>query len=98
MNQNKGGAKVPILGDIPLVGGLFRSINNKDIQNMLSVFVKTEIIRPGGIFAQEMDDLDTISQKNRQAFKEHERQFQNYQNWPGLEPKPVEPQRVLEAR
>ena len=41
LNQSKGGAKVPLLGDIPLIGGLFRSINNSDIQNKLYVFVKS---------------------------------------------------------
>lgn len=98
MNQNKGGAKVPILGDIPLIGGLFRSINNKDMQNKLYVFVKAEIIRPDGVLAQGMGGLDAISEKNRAAFEEHEKEFQTYQNWPGIKPKPVEPPRVLEAR
>ncbi len=98
MNQNKGGAKVPILGDIPLVGGLFRSVNNKDMQNKLYVFVKAEIIRPDGVLAQGMGGLDAISEKNRAAFEEHEKEFQTYQNWPGIKPKPVEPPRVLEAR
>lgn len=98
MNQNKGGAKVPILGDIPLVGGLFRSINNKDMQNKLYVFVKAEIIRPDGVVARKMGELDAISEKNRAAFEEHEEEFQTYQNWPGIKPKPVNPQRVLEAQ
>ncbi len=98
MNQNKGGAKVPILGDIPLIGGLFRSINNKDTQNKLYVFVKAEIIRPGSTLAQTMKELNAISDRNREAFEEHEREFQTYQNWPGVKPKPVEPPRVLEAR
>jgi general secretion pathway protein D len=35
MNQSKGGSKVPILGDIPLIGGLFRTINNEDVQSKL---------------------------------------------------------------
>ena len=26
LNQTKGGGKVPILGDLPLIGGLFRSV------------------------------------------------------------------------
>jgi len=42
MNQVKGGSKVPILGDIPLIGGLFRSINNEDTQSKLYVFVKAK--------------------------------------------------------
>ena len=98
LNQNKGGAKVPLLGDIPLVGGLFRSINNSDIQNKLYVFVKAEIIRPGGTQSQSMAELETLSQKNRAAFEKHESGFQNYQDWPGIKPKPIEPKSVLEAQ
>ena len=30
MNQTKGGSKVPLLGDIPLLGGLFRSVHNSE--------------------------------------------------------------------
>jgi type II secretory pathway component GspD/PulD (secretin) len=98
LNQNKGGTKVPILGDLPLLGGLFRSVNNKDTQSKLYVFVKAEIIRPADTLAGGMKDLETISERNRIAFEEHEREFQEYQNWPGIEPKPVEPVKVLEAQ
>jgi general secretion pathway protein D len=98
LNQNKGGAKVPILGDIPIAGGLFRSINNKDMQNMLYIFVKAEIIRPSNGVAQGMEELDAISQKSRAAFEKHEREFQDHQDWPGIAPKPVDPPRVLEAQ
>jgi len=97
LNQNKGGAKVPILGDLPLVGGLFRTINNSDIQSKLYVFVKAEIIRPEGEFAHGMKGLTEISDKNRMAFERHEMEFQKYQDWPGIEPKPVDPAKVLEA-
>ncbi len=98
MNQNKGGAKVPILGDVPLVGGLFRSINNEDTQSKLYVFVKAEIIRPVEHAGQGMDQLTALSERNRSAFEKHELEFQNYQNWPGVKPKPVEPPKVLDAR
>jgi type II secretory pathway component GspD/PulD (secretin) len=98
LNQNKGGTKVPILGDLPLVGGLFRSINNRDLQNKLYVFVKTEIIRPAGATANGTEDLKALSERNREAFEKHEREFQKYQSWPGIKSKPVEPAKVLEAR
>jgi len=98
LNQNKGGAKVPILGDVPLIGGLFRSINNRDLQSKLYIFVKTEIIRPAGVLTQGMEQLDAASERNRQAFERHEQEFQNYQSWPGVKSKPVEPVKVLEAR
>jgi type II secretory pathway component GspD/PulD (secretin) len=98
LNQNKGGTKVPILGDIPLVGGLFRSVNNKDLQSKLYVFVKAEIIRPAGTVAKGMQDLEAISERNRLAFEKYEQEFQSHQDWPGIKPKPVDPVKVLEAR
>ncbi|MBA7646685.1 Secretin GspD [subsurface metagenome] len=47
LKQSKGGTKVPILGDIPFIGGLFRSTANIDEQSRLYVFVKAHILRPG---------------------------------------------------
>jgi general secretion pathway protein D len=98
LNQSKGGTKVPLLGDIPLVGGLFRSINNKDTQNKLYVFVKAEIIRPTEHAGRGLDALTATSEREREAFEQHEREFQNHEDWPGLKSKPTEPKRVLEAR
>ncbi|GAF85000.1 unnamed protein product, partial [marine sediment metagenome] len=37
LKQTKGGSKVPLLGDIPLVGGLFRSTSNTDRESKLYV-------------------------------------------------------------
>jgi type II secretory pathway component GspD/PulD (secretin) len=96
LNQVKGGSKIPILGDIPLVGGLFRDTNNSDIQRKLYVFVKAEIIRPEDT-AFAMGDLERISNRNRAAFEEIEDEFQKYHDWPGIKPKPMDPLRVLEA-
>ena len=39
-NQTKGGSKVPLLGDIPLLGGLFRSVHNSEEGEYLYMFVK----------------------------------------------------------
>ena len=98
LNQNKGGAKVPILGDIPIAGGLFRSISNKDTQNRLYVFVKAEIIRPSSVSAQGMVELDAISERSRAALEGHEREFQDHEDWPGIKPKSLDPAKVLEAQ
>jgi general secretion pathway protein D len=97
MNQTKGGSKVPILGDIPLVGGLFRSIDNEDTQSKLYVFVKAEIIRPETA-GHSMKDLEVLSERNRMAFEKHELEFQNYQDWPGVKPKRIDPPKVLDAQ
>jgi type II secretory pathway component GspD/PulD (secretin) len=97
LNQSKGGTKVPILGDIPLLGGLFRSTSNSDLQRNLYVFVKAEIIRPDkeGFAGGE---LQRLSDRNREAFEEHEIEFQNYRNWPGVKPRKMTPLKVLEAQ
>jgi len=97
LNQSKGGSKVPILGDIPLIGGLFRTINNSDIESKLYVFVKAEIIRPASAMADGMEDLQKISEVNRTAFEKYELEFQNYQDWPGVKSRPVNPSKVLDA-
>ncbi len=97
LNQSKGGTKVPILGDIPIVGGLFRSTSNSDLQRHMYVFVKAEIIRPDG---KEFvgGDLQRISDRNREAFEGHEIEFQDYRNWPGVKPRKMTPLKVLEAQ
>jgi general secretion pathway protein D len=97
LDQNKGGSKVPILGDLPLVGTLFRSIDNSDAQRKLYVFVKAEIIRPSTSVAHGMEGLEAISERNRMAFEGHEDEFQGYQNVPGLKARPMMPMKVLEA-
>ncbi len=98
LNQSKGGSKVPILGDLPIIGLPFRSIANSDIQSKLYVFVKAEVIRPVDAEAAAGQDLERISEQNRAAFESYERQFQRYQNWPGIKPNPIEPQSALDAQ
>jgi general secretion pathway protein D len=98
LNQNKGGKKVPILGDLPLLGGLFRGTNNSDNQSKLYVFVKAEMIRPDQGLAHGREELERLSERNRVAFERHEAEFQNYQNWPGIDPRPVDPPQVLDAQ
>jgi type II secretory pathway component GspD/PulD (secretin) len=97
LNQSKGGSKVPILGDLPLLGGLFRSTSNSDIQRNLYVFVKAEIIRPPQEGLAQVD-LERISERNRSAFEQHEEEFQKYHDWPGIKPKTMKPDKVLDAQ
>ncbi|MBN2271879.1 MAG: hypothetical protein JXN61_14775, partial [Sedimentisphaerales bacterium] len=97
MNQGKGGTKVPLLGDLPLVGGLFRSVSNSDLQRRLYVFVRAEIIRPAETLAQGLPDLERISQRNRLAFEKFENEFQGYKNFPGMKAKTIKPVKVLDT-
>ena len=97
LDQLKQTWKVPLLGDIPIVGGLFRSIGNRSEDTRLYIFVKAEILRPDEAFAG-LPDLEQISERNKIAFEEFEDKFQSYQEWPGIKPKPVEPFKVLDAQ
>ena len=96
LNQSKAGSKVPLLGDIPLVGGLFRSTNNSVEDSKLYIFVKANILRPETAMAG-LPELVNISDKNRTAFEKSETEFQKHEDWPGIKPKPVDPVRVLDA-
>lgn len=94
LHQTKGGTKVPILGDLPLVGGLFRSTANSDTQDRLYVFVKANILRPEEKGVES--DIVRISDKNRQNFEKHEKQMQDYEDWPGIKPTPMSPRKILD--
>ncbi|MBL7187808.1 MAG: hypothetical protein ISS70_15915 [Phycisphaerae bacterium] len=97
LNQSKGGTKVPLLGDLPLIGGLFRSASNSDLQRSMYVFVKAEIIRPSETGIAQVD-LERISERNRTAFEGHETEFQQYHDWAGIKPEPMKPLKVLDAQ
>ena len=94
LNQNKGGAKVPILGDIPLIGALFRSVDNSDFEKKLYVFPKANMLRPSEEIG--LVDLQTVSQEQREAFEESEAEFQKHEDIPGIRPRPMPPERVLD--
>ena len=94
LNQTKASAKVPILGDIPIIGGLFRSIDNNDTEKKLYVFLKARIVRP--YEEGKLADLQRISDKYKEDFEEAERKFQRKENWPGVAPEPLNPVWVLE--
>jgi hypothetical protein len=76
---------------------LFRSASNSDIQRSLYIFVKAEIIRPAESGLAQVD-LERISDRNRTAFEEHEGEFQQYHDWPGIKPDPMKPLKVLDAQ
>jgi type II secretory pathway component GspD/PulD (secretin) len=96
ISQSKGGTKVPILGDLPVLGGLFRSTANKDTQSRLYVFVKAHILRPGEE-ATAVSDIEVVSAKNRATFEKYEKEMQEYEDWPGIKPEPMDPVQILEA-
>jgi len=93
LNQSKGGTKVPLLGDLPLVGVFFRKTESKDAQSRLYLFVRANILRPEK--EQVASDIVRMSDKNREEFEKFESEMQNYQNFPGIKQKFMDPQRVL---
>jgi general secretion pathway protein D len=95
VNQNKGGDKIPLLGDIPLLGGLFRKTSNTSFQSKLYIFVKAHILRPGTDLTS--DELIDISDENRVEFETTETEMQKYEDWPGIKPEPMDPTHILEA-
>ncbi len=95
LDQSKKGAKIPFLGDVPLVGGLFKNTNNSDTQDRLYVFLKAHIIRPGDKVTGE-SKIKVISLKNRAEFEKHEKEMQDAQDWAGVKAKPMDPNTVLE--
>jgi general secretion pathway protein D len=95
LDQSKGGNKVPLLGDIPLVGGLFRSTHNTDDEAKLYVFVKANILRPDEM-QEGLPELERISDRSRVAFEKFEKEFHEYEDWPGIKPQPMDPLHVLE--
>ena len=96
ISQTKGGTKVPLLGDIPIIGGLFRNTANTNDQSRLYVFVKAHILRPGEEMAGR-SDLEVVSAKNRARFEKYEKEMQEYEDWPGIKPEPMDPLQILEA-
>ena len=95
INQGKGGSKIPLLGDIPILGGLFRSTSNTSTQSKLYIFIKAHILRPGTDMTST--DLIRISKRNRADFEMTESEMQKYENWPGIKSKPMDPEHILEA-
>lgn len=95
LNQTKGGSKVPVLGDVPIVGQLFRSVANSDKTSKLYIFVKANILRPEETVG--LAQLRRISERNRAGFEEAEGSFQRHESFPGVDPEPMDPLRVLDV-
>lgn len=49
---NEGSAKVPLLGDIPILGRLFRADSTETVKRNLMVFIRPTIIRDGQTLAE----------------------------------------------
>ncbi|HTL67122.1 MAG TPA: secretin N-terminal domain-containing protein [Lacunisphaera sp.] len=55
-NQSHGGTKVPVLGDIPLLGRLFSSKSINDISSNLLIFITAKTVSADGASPEEVFD------------------------------------------
>ena len=83
-----------MVGDVPILGGLFRSVDNSTDERRLYIFVKANILRPEG--DSGVGQLLDISRKNRETFEKYEEDFQKHESFPGMKATVVEPERVLD--
>ncbi len=67
--------KVPVLGDIPILGWLFRKQSEEIVKTNLYVFITPRVIKnPGeamGIFQQKKEQLDTIKGGEIKFYEKH---------------------------
>jgi general secretion pathway protein D len=95
LDQTKSNWKVPLLGDVPIVGGLFRKIEDSSNQSKLYIFVKANILRPSE--GTGLEAIKVMSEKNRAAFEEAETAIQTYEELPAIKPQPINPPHVLDT-
>ncbi|MHC5138317.1 MAG: hypothetical protein ACYSOF_00250, partial [Planctomycetota bacterium] len=70
-------------------------VDNNDRENRLYVFVKANVIRPGDQ-VEGLEDIRRVSGKYRKEFEDMEENFQSVQDFPGIDPPPMDPVKVLE--
>jgi len=63
--------KVPLLGDIPILGWLFKSTHKEERKTNLLVFITPTIIRDSG-------DLATVTERARQAMDRYRLESVNF--------------------
>ena len=55
---------MPILGDIPLVGGLFRSTKSKTIEKEVIIFITPQLMKEGKIaFSDHHNSIDVDKER-----------------------------------
>ncbi len=85
--------QIPLLGNIPVAGALFRNVSYSQNKNVLYVFVKANIVRSE---EASFKDLDTLSEKHRKKLRELEMGYKNLPIIPGIEPDVEEQHSVLD--
>jgi len=81
--------KIPILGDIPLLGLLFRNVTHSENERVLYVFVRANIVRSREEEGYgNFEDLDELSKKYREKLQKMEHEQEELQIIPGIPNKP----------
>ena len=75
--------KVPLLGDLPLIGFLFRSVSRSENEDVLYVFVRSQIVRSAGEDS-EFQDMDRLSEPYRRRVSDSEDEYGKQHVIPGL--------------
>ncbi|KKU81433.1 MAG: General secretion pathway protein D, partial [Microgenomates group bacterium GW2011_GWA2_47_8] len=71
-NSNEGASKVPLLGDLPLIGWLFRASQKSEQKSNLLIFIKPHIINTA-------EQLRQLSEEKKAQKEEMQKQFQEQQ-------------------
>lgn len=77
--------KVPFLGDIPLLGALFRRVSRNDSRSVLYIFVRAHIVRSDGV-NEDFRDLDALSAHYRRSLVVEEDKVKRQTIIPGFGP------------
>ncbi|MBN2210319.1 MAG: hypothetical protein JW709_02880 [Sedimentisphaerales bacterium] len=88
--------KIPLLGDIPFAGALFRNVSYSQNKNVLYVFVKANIIRSDKGGETSFEDLDILSEKHREKLRKLEKGYENLPIIPGIPADKKEDRSVLD--
>ncbi len=100
--QNNGTTvrKVPLLGDIPLIGAAFRSVSQSNTRGSLYVFVKAQIARSidPDTLEDNFDDLDDLSEDHLIDYKKRKTNYKQQPIIPGIPRKESESDEDIENR
>ena len=88
-------SKVPIMGDIPLLGALFRYDNRQHTKTNLLVFLKPTVVRNGATAAALTTDRYEYLMKEQEQLRPPERLFWNDPTTPQLPTMPSTPPAVV---
>jgi len=103
-STTKGETKVPVLGDVPLLGWMFKKSSNETVKTNLYVFLTPRVIKnpaeASGILQQKREQMNTIREG---GFKFHDQPSEAQPEALKAVPEPIEQPasvvpRVLEPR